>query len=112
YHVAVRSGKIAGRLAAEDRLTRYNDTWKDAIGDEILRNVSFAEIVRDFRPADWDRAFETTRRLLATDDSGQLLRWQLSAGFEGLRQLLRYKWHKWSYRDGRYVQVRESDYTV
>ena len=112
YHVAVRSGKTAGQLAAEDRLTRYNEAWKDAIGEEILRNVSFAEIVQDFRPADWDRAFEATRRLLAPDGSDQLLRWQLSAGVEGLRQLLRYKWHKYGFRDGRYVQVRESDYTV
>jgi electron-transferring-flavoprotein dehydrogenase len=93
-------------------LTRYNDAWKDAIGEEILRNVSFAEIVHDFGPTDWDRAFKATRRLLAPDGSEDLLRWQLSAGYEGLRQMVRYKWQKYRFRDGRYVQVRESDYTV
>ncbi len=46
-HVAVRTGAIAGRLAANDRLERYNDAWNDAIGDEVLRNVAFADIVRD-----------------------------------------------------------------
>ncbi|MFQ3295513.1 MAG: electron-transferring-flavoprotein dehydrogenase [Natrialbaceae archaeon] len=112
YHLAVRTGKIAGRLAANDRLTHYNAAWKDAIGAEILRNVSFAEIVQEFRPADWDRAFKATRRLLATDTPNQLLRWQLSAGVEGLRQLLRYRWQKWGFRDGQYVQVRESEYTT
>jgi len=51
-HVAVRTGKIAGTLAAQDRMDRYNDQWKSAIGDEILRNVGMAEVVHDFGPTD------------------------------------------------------------
>ncbi len=71
-HVAVRTGAIAGRLAANDRLERYNDAWHDAIGDEILRNVTFADMVRDWRPGDWDRAFRTANDLMDAAESRPL----------------------------------------
>ncbi len=109
-HVAVRTGKIAGRLAANDRLERYNDAWHDAIGDEILRNVTFADMVRDWRPGDWDRAFTTANDLM--DARGIKADAALRGGLNGIKMVLGYKWGKFSYRNGKYVQLREDDYAV
>ncbi|MFB6188760.1 MAG: NAD(P)/FAD-dependent oxidoreductase [Halapricum sp.] len=109
-HVAVRTGKIAGRLAAEDELGRYNREWKDAIGDEILRNVTLADLAHDLGPADWDDIFRTVRRML--DVEGSRYRQALRAGWGGLSLLARYKWAKYGYRDDGYVQLRESEYTL
>src|SRR6056297_1203707 len=83
YHVAVRSGAIAGELAATRRLDAYNDAWKAAIGDEILRNVSFADIVADYEPADWDRTFSTARKLMQRE--GSLIGFSPRAGLSGLK---------------------------
>ncbi|WP_058996581.1 NAD(P)/FAD-dependent oxidoreductase [Haloarcula sp. CBA1127] len=109
-HVAVRTGKIAGRLAANDRLERYNDAWHDAIGDEILRNVTFADMVRDWRPGDWDRAFRTANDLM--DARGIKADAALRGGYNGIKMVLAYKWGKFSSRNGKYVQLREDDYAV
>jgi electron-transferring-flavoprotein dehydrogenase len=57
YHVAVGTGKAAGRVIAENRVEEYNDEWKDAVGDELARNVGLASIVQDYEPEDWDRLF-------------------------------------------------------
>ncbi|HMB49018.1 MAG TPA: NAD(P)/FAD-dependent oxidoreductase [Natronoarchaeum rubrum] len=111
YHVAVRSGRIAGELAADDELRRYNDAWKEAIGDELLRNVTFADIVADYGPADWDRTFGVANDLLAPEDD-KLLRWQLRSGLAGLKVVGEYKWRKFGYRDGKYVQLREAEYQL
>jgi len=110
YHVAVRSGAIAGELAATRRLSAYNDAWKAAIGDEILRNVSFADIVADYQPADWDRAFRTARSLMQRE--GSLVGLSPSAGLSGLKLYLQYWWTKRGYRDGGYVQLAEDEYEV
>ncbi|SFS06194.1 electron-transferring-flavoprotein dehydrogenase [Halomicrobium zhouii] len=109
-HVAVRTGKIAGTLAAQDQIGRYNDEWKAAIGEEVLRNVAMAEVVHDFGPDDWDRTFETVTRMEHVEG----VRWRqaLAAGVDGLRLLGRYKWTKRHYRDGAYVQLAESEYSV
>ena len=109
-HVAVRTGKIAGRLAAEDSLERYNSEWHAAIGDEVLRNVTFADMVRDWGPRDWDRAFTTASDLM--DARGIKADAALRGGWHGLQLVATYKWGKFGYRDGRYVQLRERDYTV
>lgn len=109
-HVAVRTGKIAGKLAAQDRLERYNDQWKAAIGDEILRNVAMAEVVHDFGPSDWDETFGTVDRMLEID--GSQWRQALAAGRNGFSLVGRYKWTKYGYRDGGYVQLREDEYSV
>ncbi|MDS0281385.1 NAD(P)/FAD-dependent oxidoreductase [Haloarcula onubensis] len=109
-HVAVRTGKIAGRLAAEESLERYNREWHAAIGDEILRNVTFADMVRDWRPRDWDRAFRTAKDLM--DARGIKADAALRGGLEGLKLVVQYKWGKFGYRDGRYVQLREADYAI
>jgi electron-transferring-flavoprotein dehydrogenase len=110
-HVAIRSGKIAGRLAALGALRAYNGEWQRAIGDEVLRNVAFAELVHDFGPDDWDRVFglvdsvSTRGARYAVDDVA-------TTGLYGLRLFLAYKWTKFRYRDGGYCQIREDDYAV
>ncbi|WP_327053016.1 NAD(P)/FAD-dependent oxidoreductase [Halomicrococcus gelatinilyticus] len=112
YHVAVRTGKIAGELAATDSLASYNDEWKAAIGDEILRNVSFADIVADYSPDDWDRAFSMVDNLLPGDDGGSVINTKLSSGVRGAKLAATYKKTKYGFRNGGYVQLPESEYTV
>jgi flavin-dependent dehydrogenase len=109
-HVAVRTGKIAGRLAALGALRAYNTEWKHAIGDEILRNVAFADVVRDHGPADWDHTFGVVNRMLESGGTGTVN--AMVAGISGLRLLGRYSWTKFGYRNERYVQIREEEYTV
>jgi len=109
-HVAYRTGEIAGKLAAQGRLDRYNREWKAAIGDEVLRNVCFAELVRGWEPDDWDAAF-------AAGDHMQHLggyRWREAArtGWTGIKAVGAYRWFKRKFRDGAYVQIREDEYTV
>jgi electron-transferring-flavoprotein dehydrogenase len=111
YHVAVRSGKIAGRLAAENRLTDYNDAWQDGIGDELLRNVCFADIVAEYGPRDWNRVFGTVRRLLS-GSGGSLVDWKPTAGLAATKLYAQYRYRKFKHRNGGYVQLREADYTI
>ncbi|MFC3960020.1 NAD(P)/FAD-dependent oxidoreductase [Halovivax cerinus] len=114
YHVAVRTGKIAGRLAAIDELGSYNDVWKRAIGSEILRNVSFADIVAEYEPDDWDRVFGVADSMIGDghrDSRGDgLLSRGYSAGVGATKLLLAYKRRKFGYRNGGYVQFAEDDY--
>ncbi|MFB6156082.1 MAG: NAD(P)/FAD-dependent oxidoreductase [Haloferacaceae archaeon] len=112
-HVAVRTGRIAGELAADGDLSSYNRRWKEAIGDEVLRNVAMADVVRDYGPDDWDWAFRTARKLLASSDGYQLFdRSALGAGFSGAKLLGTYKRAKFRYRKSRYVQITEDEYQV
>jgi len=108
-HVAVRSGRIAGRLAATGELERYNREWKDAIGEELRRNVTLAEICRDYGPDDWDRTFRVGRRMLDGGDD-RLFGRTVSAGWAAAKLYLGYKRRKFGYRDGRYVQIRADEY--
>ncbi len=112
YHVAVRSGKIAGRLAAIGDLESYNDTWKGRIGGEILRNVSMAEMVKEYTPGDWDRTFDIADRMLATEGELPMFRRKFSAGLGATRLLFQYRKARFEFRNARYVQFRESDYTL
>jgi len=115
YHVAVRTGKEAGRLAARDRLEAYNDAWKSGIGDEVLRNVTMADMVEDYVPDDWDRVFGITSELIhrgADENGGDYFSWNPSAGLGALKLYLAYKYNKFGFRDGRYVQLPASKYTV
>ncbi len=107
-HVAVRTGKIAGRLASTDRMERYNSEWKNALGAEVLRNVTMAEVVREFGPADWDWAFETTDSMV---NHGEYTLWStLRAGLSGVKLLMMYRRMKKRFADGDYVQFSESEY--
>ncbi|WP_458187904.1 NAD(P)/FAD-dependent oxidoreductase [Haladaptatus sp. NG-WS-4] len=111
YHVAVRSGKIAGELAATDSIESYNDEWKAAIGDEILRNVSFADIVADYGPDDWDHAFSVVHNILDDDGTG-VIKSKVGSGVRGAKLAAQYKRVKYGYRNGGYVQLKESEYTL
>ncbi|MFB6309894.1 MAG: NAD(P)/FAD-dependent oxidoreductase [Salinirussus sp.] len=109
-HVAVRTGKVAGELAAAGRLEQYNDAWQAAVGEEIRRNVAMADVVRNFGPADWDRTFRAVERML---NRGKYSRANLvRSGLTGLGLFAKYKRAKFRYRDGRYSQLREADYVV
>ncbi|WP_207588923.1 FAD-dependent oxidoreductase [Halomontanus rarus] len=110
YHVAVRTGKIAGRLAATGGIEHYNDVWKRAIGDEILRNVAFADIVADYEPDDWDRVFDIVSGMTGSESSGSLLGKKYSAGVGATKIVAQYKKRKYKYRKGKYVQLREDEY--
>jgi electron-transferring-flavoprotein dehydrogenase len=107
-HVAVRTGKIAGRLAAQDRLGAYNDEWHQAIGDEVLRNVTMADMVRDFEPPDWDRIFKTVRTM--TDRGSYGLGDAVRGGLDALQLFARYRWTQFRFRKARYAQFRENEY--
>ena len=112
-HVAVRTGKIAGRLAGEGGLSGYNDEWKAAIGDEVRRNVAFADVVEEFRPADWDRLFTTVRGILeANDGEWKVTRRTAASAGGGLRLYTAYKRAKFRHRGGRVVQLSESEYAL
>ncbi|OAQ51113.1 hypothetical protein HTG_18260 [Natrinema mahii] len=110
YHVAVRTGKIAGRLAGTDSLENYNEIWKAAIGDEILRNVAFADIVADYGPDDWDWAFSTVNDMQGNGTGDGLIARKYTAGFDAAKIAATYKRTKFAYRDGGYVQLAEDDY--
>ena len=112
YHVAVRSGKIAGRLAATGQLGHYNDVWKQAIGDEIRRNVVFADIVADYTPDDWDWAFGVASEMTGGNYEGSMLKRKYSAGVGATKLFTTYKRRKFGFRDDRYVQLRESEYVI
>jgi electron-transferring-flavoprotein dehydrogenase len=111
-HVAARTGAIAGRLAAQDRLDHYNDAWHQAIGSEVRRNVALADLVRRFGPADWDRVFAITRKVVELDAAGGMTmrKGLAAAGFRGLKLAGRYKWLKRGIRGRRLPQIREVDY--
>ncbi|WP_123534255.1 NAD(P)/FAD-dependent oxidoreductase [Halosimplex salinum] len=109
-HVAVRTGKIAGELAANDQLGRYNGRWKSAIGEEVLRNVTFADVVRGWEPDDWDEVFAATRQMQRK--GGYDWVGALRSGATALRIVADYKWTKRGYRDGAYVQIRQDEYSI
>jgi electron-transferring-flavoprotein dehydrogenase len=109
-HVAIRTGKIAGRLAAEGRLDQYNDEWQQALGMEFRRNVTMAELVREYGPADWDRVFEATDSMV---NRGEYTLWStLKSGLSGVKLLLEYRRIKREFAGSEYVQFRESDYSI
>jgi len=113
-HVAMRTGKLAGELAADGTLDRYNQEWRDAIGEEILRNVAFADVVRDFTPAQWDKTFGVVNQMLAArEEDGPLITARTAAtGWTGMKLYAAYKRRKFRFRNGKYAQIRESDYQV
>jgi electron-transferring-flavoprotein dehydrogenase len=109
-HVAVRTGKIAGGLAAAGDLGRYNDAWQDALGAEFLRNVAMADIVRGYGPRDWDRIFAATDRIVNRGEYSWLS--ILRSGLTGIRLVRTYNRTKARFADGGYVQFREEEYAV
>jgi electron-transferring-flavoprotein dehydrogenase len=110
-HVAVRTGSIAGRLAALGALKAYNREWHRAIGDEVLRNVAMADVVRGYGPDDWDRVFGVVNAIMPEDGMYDT-KDAAFAGLEGLKLYLQYVWTKFGYRKGAYAQIREDDYAI
>ncbi|MFC6614017.1 NAD(P)/FAD-dependent oxidoreductase [Halopenitus salinus] len=108
-HVAVRTGAIAGELAGEGDLSAYNRRWKEAIGDEVLRNVTMADMVGEYTPSDWNRIIETADVMLAAETGSDLLKRSYSAGWGATKLLLSYKWHKRKLR-GNYTQITADEY--
>ncbi|ELZ35101.1 flavin-dependent dehydrogenase [Halogeometricum pallidum JCM 14848] len=112
-HVAVRTGAIAGELAASGDLSAYNDRWKDAIGDEVRRNVAFADVVRDYGPDDWDRAFSIARKLMSASSNDSLFKMgKIRSGLSAARFVTNYKKTKRKFRGDRYVQLSEDEYAL
>lgn len=109
-HVAVRTGAIAGELAAKGQLDRYNDEWKTAIGGECIRNVTMADMVRGYGPDDWDRTFAAGRKMLADSGQDAMFAQKFGAGIEASKLALRYRLGKWKNRNGRFVQLTEDEY--
>ena len=109
-HVAVRTGKLAGELAATGDIARYNDAWQDALGAEFLRNVTMAHMVRGYGPDDWDQLFATADSIV---NRGEYSRWSiLRSGVTGIRLAREYRRTKRRFDDGAYVQLSEYDYAI
>lgn len=109
YHLASKTGELAGRLAATGSLDQYNRKWNDALGEEILRNVAMAEVFRNFDPDDWDTIIRNLREL-SDSKCATMVNWGPRIGIGGLMSVLRYKWMRLRFGSGRYVQMSESDY--
>ena len=108
-HVAVRTGAIAGELAAEGDLASYNRRWKEAIGDEVVRNVTMADMVAEYGPDDWNRVIGAADAMLAAETGDSLLSQPYRSGWESLKLLLGYKWNKRRVKKD-YVGIDESEY--
>ncbi|WP_259519689.1 NAD(P)/FAD-dependent oxidoreductase [Halanaeroarchaeum sp. HSR-CO] len=112
-HVAMRTGKIAGRLAATDSLDRYNRSWKSAIGEEVRRNVAMASMVTGFSPDDWDEIIRTTGDILSYRDDGSLIGFSsATTGYDAFKLFVRYQWRRFGLRGDRCAQIREAEYSV
>jgi electron-transferring-flavoprotein dehydrogenase len=109
-HVAVRTGAIAGRMAANDTMRAYNSEWKHAIGDEVVRNLAFAELARGLGPDDWDREFAAARRIVG-DGRGLDLPSAVRAGVSGVSLFARYYRQRRRFRKS-LVQITEAEYAV
>lgn len=108
-HLAVRTGAVAGRLAANGRLHGYNDAWRDTTGEELLRNVSLASMAQGYGPDDWDRTFRAASRMLS-EGGEEMLSQKFGAGLTGLRLLAGYKLERFRNRN-RYVQLTADEYS-
>jgi len=107
-HIAVRTGKIAGELAATESLGEYNQSWQRALDLELSRNVTVAELVDGYGPSDWDQAFQIANIVAGNSKLKALLK----SGVPGLRLLWNYRRALGQYDDGGYVQFREREYAV
>jgi electron-transferring-flavoprotein dehydrogenase len=108
-HVAVRTGAIAGELAAERDLAAYNRRWKEAIGDEVVRNVTMADMVAEYGPDDWNRVIGAADAMLAAEASDGFLSQPYRSGWESLKLLVGYRWNKRRVKRD-YVGIDESEY--
>ncbi len=108
-HVAVRTGAIAGELVAAGDLAAYNRRWKEAIGDEIVRNVTMADMVAEYDPDDWNRVIAAADAMLTAEAGDGLLAQPYRSGWESAKLLLAYKWNKRKTKR-HYVSIDEDEY--
>jgi len=108
-HVAVRTGAIAGELAAEGDLAAYNRRWKEAIGNEVVRNVTMADMVAEYEPDDWNRVIGAADAMLAAEAGDGLLSQPYRSGWESLKLMVGYRWNKRRVKKD-YVGIAESEY--
>jgi len=88
----------------------YNRRWKESIGDEIVRNVTMADMVADYGPDDWNRIIGAADAMLAADaGDGLLAQPYRSGGWESVKLLAGYKWNKHRVKKD-YVGIDESEY--
>lgn len=114
-HVAIRTGRIAGRLAGRNSLSRYNTEWKRAIESEVIRSLALAKTVKGYTPNDWDRAFRVLNRLLGEHSAirptwGTILSWARAARVTGTVLGAQYLWHSHRLRSGNFVPLSEGEY--
>ncbi len=109
-HTAVRTGAIAGKLAADGDLSGYNRQWKTAIEDELLRNVTMSDLVSEYAPDDWNRVIGCADAMVAAESGRGLLERTYSAGWQAAKLILSYRWHKRKIRD-QYIQLSADEYS-
>ncbi|MDY7082366.1 MAG: NAD(P)/FAD-dependent oxidoreductase, partial [Halobacteria archaeon] len=110
YHIAMGTGKTAGRLIARGRIDEYNREWKKGeLGREIHRNVCLAHIVRDYKPDDWDSAFRSAEISRGNMEASLLERVSSTVG---MFKILAKQKYLMNVAKKNYVQINESDYTV
>jgi len=109
-HVAILTGAIAGELAAGGNLAAYNDRWRAAIGDELLRNVTFAALCGDYDPDDWDQTFATARTMVTAKGPTLFTPSALKSGLAGAKVYYGYKKRKRGFKRNGYVQLTADEY--
>lgn len=109
-HVAIKTGKLAGELAATGQLGRYNDAWQEALDGEFLRNITMADLVEGFGPEEWNEAFAAADTMV--NGGHYTVTSILKSGLTGIRLFWQYRQTKRSLLDGNYVQLREDEYRV
>ena len=110
YHIAVATGKIAGRLAARGELERYNQEWQSGmLAAELYRNASAANLNRNYGPEDWNRTFSAADALIGDDRS---VRRVLKTSPEAARIVLSHLRSKLRFERGDYVLFEESEYAL
>lgn len=102
YHIAVGTGKAAGRVIAEDRAEEYNKEWRDAVGEEVARNVGLSRLVSDYKPGDWDSIIGHAKAAL---EGGWVERLRHAPSILVLQR-------RYSSLRSDYVAVREDDYEL
>ncbi len=110
YYLAMRTGAIAGRLAGVDRLDRYNEAWRAAIGGDVRLSIAVSDMVEGYTPPDWDRAFRIGRQMGYEHHAIRHHKLLTQTGVAAAGFLARFAAHRWRLRGRRFVKLRESAY--
>ncbi len=107
YHLALCTGKTAGRLISKEKLHQYNKTWKKAAGEEIARNLRASKLVGDLSPQEWDSLL--TRLTTYQKSKGHK---KILSGLGISSLVFRYFLLKIQYNFKNYTQIKEEDYQI